>query len=50
LDDFALEALQNDNELRVLGERLIRYYQSGTRMLVERTIHELAERQRQSGG
>jgi len=39
----------DDNELRVLGERLIRYYEFDTRLLVEQMIRELADRRRQPG-
>ena len=39
----------DDNEMRVLGERVIRYYEFDTRLLVEQMIHELAERRRQRG-
>ena len=34
------------SELRVLGERIIRYYRFDTRLLVERHIQELAARRR----
>ena len=34
----------NANELRVIGERIIRYYGFDTRLLVERRIRELAQR------
>jgi len=36
----------DDDETRVLGERIIRFYQFDTRLLVERRIRELATRRR----
>lgn len=36
----------NPNEMRVLGERIISFYEFDTRLLVERKIRELAARQR----
>jgi hypothetical protein len=33
----------NDNEMRVLGERIIRFYGFDTRLLVERRVQELIE-------
>lgn len=35
-----------DDEMRVLGERIVRFYGFDTRLLVERAIHELATRSR----
>ena len=35
----------NENEMRVLGERIIRFYQFDTRLLVEKRIKELAARE-----
>jgi hypothetical protein len=37
------------NEMRVLGERVINFYEFDTRQLVERAIHELVERRRRRG-
>jgi hypothetical protein len=34
----------DDNEMRVLGERLIRFYDFDVRLLLERYIQELAAR------
>jgi hypothetical protein len=39
----------DDEEIRVLGERVIRYYEFDTGLLVEQMIHELVDRQRQRG-
>jgi hypothetical protein len=39
----------DDSEMRVLGERIVRFYRFDTRRLVERYVHELAAR-RQSHG
>ncbi len=38
----------NDNEMRVLGERIIRFYGFDTRLLVAQQIEELIARQSQS--
>jgi hypothetical protein len=46
LDSRASLGELNENEHRVLGERMIDFYGFDTRLLVERRIHELAARRR----
>jgi hypothetical protein len=39
----------DDNEMRVLGERIVRFYGFDVRLLLEREIRELAERHARRG-